>query len=268
MTPLSGAGSRLSERVVVDAVAAPRVVPFDAPWEWLAAGWRDLWRTPGPSLAYGAVFAGAAALMAIGFSQYRVHSLFLALAGAFMLVGPFLAVGLYEASRRTAAGQPVGLGDVARAPFSARGQLSFFGVLLMLAALAWLQIAFLLLMLFLGGSAIPPANEFVQLLIFTPRGLGLLIVGSIVGGLIALTVFAVSVVAVPMLLDRQVDAVSAGRASLAAVAANPKAMALWAALIVVMMAAGFATLLAGLVVAFPLTGHATWHAYQDIYGKR
>lgn len=246
----------------------PRRVPFDAPWNWLGAGWRDMWAISNVSLAYGAVFAAMAAVLGIGLWALGAHSVFLALIGGFMLIGPLFAVGLYEASQRLSHGQPVSLGDVALAGLRARGQLIFFGATLMLVFLIWMQLAFLLLMLFMGGQGMPPPETFVQVLLFTPRGLGLLIVGSIVGAVLAAIVFAISAVAVPLLLIEQVDAVTAARASVAAVVANPKPMMLWAALIVVMMAAGFVTLLAGFIIAFPLIGHATWHAYSDIYGDK
>ncbi len=252
--------------VVIDRLPAPRQVPLDAPWSWLAAGWRDMWAIPGTSLTYGAVFAGAAALLALTLWSVGAQSMFLALAGGFLLIGPLVAVGLYEASRRLAKGEVVRIGDVTSAGLGASGQLAFYGAVLLFVFMVWLQLAILLLMLFLGGTSPPPADQFVQALLFTPRGLGLLVAGSIVGGLIASLVFSMSVVAVPMLMRKQVDAVTAARASIAAVARNPKPMALWAALIVVIMGAGFVTLLAGLVVAFPLIGHATWHAYVDIYG--
>lgn len=247
----------------------PRRVPFDAPWAWLAAGWRDLWAMPNISLAYGAAFAIGALLMAIGLWALGAHSVFLALVGGFMLIGPLVAVGLYEASRQLQEGQSSArLSDVLLSGLKAQGQLIFFGATLMLVFLIWMQLAFLLMMLFMGGQGLPPPSTFVQVLLFTPRGLGLLIVGSLVGMALAAIVFAISAVAVPLLLVQQVDAVTAARASVAAVVQNPKPMALWAALIVVMMAAGFATLLAGFVLAFPLIGHATWHAYNDIYGDR
>lgn len=265
--PLSKSQSQMIETLAPAELPRPRNVPFDAPWNWLAAGWRDMWRTPATSLAYGALFALGALILAIGFARYQAHALFFALAGGFLLIGPFAAVGLYESSRRLAAEKSVSLGDMLRAAVSAPGQLSFFGVLLLLVALIWLRIAFLLLMLFLGTHVIPPPEEFMRVLLFTPHGLSLLVLGTIVGGALATLVFSGSVVAVPLLLDRQTDAITAGRASVAAVIANPAAMALWAALIVALMAAGFATLLIGLVVAFPLIGHATWHAYQDIYGS-
>ena len=239
---------------------------FDAPWNWLSAGWRDMWLVPEISLTYGAVFAGVAAALVGGLWLLEAQSLFLALASGFMLIGPLAAVGLYETSRRLARGETVGLGQVVAAGLAARGQLAFLGAVLLFAFMVWLQLAFLLLMLFFGGGGLPPPSAFMQTLLFTPRGLGLLIAGSAVGGLIAAFIFAISAVAVPMLLVHKTDAVSAARASLMAVIHNPKPMALWAGLIVVMMAAGFATLLVGFVLAFPLIGHATWHAYADVYG--
>lgn len=252
-------------RLVADAVPAPRRVPFDAPWVWLAAGWRDLWSAPHISLAYGLAFGAGAAVLCVGLLEIGALSLFLALAGGFLLVGPFFAVALYATSRRLSQGKDAVLGDVIWAWLDGRGQLGFFGAALLFIYLVWIQLALLLFMLFLGGAGLPPPSKFMHELLFTPQGLGLLVVGTIVGGVLASIVFAISALAVPMLLVRRVDAVTAARASLEAIRQNPKPMALWAALIVVIMAAGFATLLVGLVVAFPLIGHATWHAYVDIY---
>lgn len=257
-----------TQQVAVEAVPVPRQVAFDAPWEWLALGWRDMWAAPGVSLAYGAVFAALAALMLGGLWTVGAAGLFPALAGGFLLLGPLVAVGLYEASRRLARGDRPTLGLVAGAGWGAAGQLAFFGAMLLFAFMIWVQMAFILLMLFMGGAGLPPPSAFMHTLLFTPRGLGLLIVGTIVGGIIATVVFSISALAVPLLVGRRIDAVTAARASLDAVLRNPKPMALWAALIVVMMGAGFATLLVGLALAFPLIGHATWHAYLDIYGDK
>ncbi len=258
-------GRPTSSRMVSERLPAPRPIPIDAPWSWLAAGWRDLRAAPQISLAYGAVFAIVAAILGLGLWGLGAQSLFPALAGGFLLIGPLAAVGLYEASRRLAPGEAPSLRDVVSAGFVARGQLAFFGAILLFVFLAWLQFAFLLLMLFLGGSGLPPASAAMETLLQTTPGLGLLIVGSLVGGALAAFVFAMSVVAVPLLLVRQTDAVSAARASIACVLANPKPMALWAGLIAAIMATGFATMLVGLVIAFPWIGHATWHAYADIY---
>lgn len=262
--------SVLPDRAAQAAASAPRSrvvikrVPFDAPWAWLAAGWNDLWRVPHISLAYGAVFAVAAGGLLAVLMLARWQSLVPALAGGFLLLGPLLAVGLYETSRRLEAHQPVDFGDVVGAGLRAKGQIGFFGVGLLVIFLVWLELAFILLMLFLGGAGLPPPSEFVPRLLFTSSGLGLLVVGSLVGGVLAGTVYVVSVIAVPLLLVQRIDAVSAAAASVQAVRDNPKPMLLWAGLIAGFMVLGCATLFLGLVVAFPLIGHATWHAFRAV----
>ena len=243
---------------------ALRKVPFDAPYSWLAAGWRDMWRVPRVSLAYGAIFAIAGLLLSVGLTEVGLQSMILVLAAGFILVGPMIAAGLYETSRRLEKSEPVSLASTLRAGFLERGQLAYMGLLLMLIYLAWVEIALLLFMLFLGPQPMPPLEAFVPTLLLTPRGLGLLIVGTGAGMALAATVFAVSAVAVPLLMVERVDVVTAALTSISACRKNPKAMALWAALIAGAMLLGFVTLFFGLVIMFPLIGHATWHAFRDL----
>jgi uncharacterized membrane protein len=239
-------------------------VAFDAPWAWLAAGWRDLWSIPIISLFYGAIFAAVSAGLMFGLMIASLASLILALAGGFLLIGPIAAVGLYEISRRLEAGERVHLGVLLPSRPRVLGQLAFFGVILTFAYLVWVLLAFLLLMLFLGSRGLPPPSEFVPTLLFTAHGLGLLLMGTAVGAVCAALVFAISAISVPLLMMRRIDAVTAISGSLAAVRANPQPMALWAGLIAGFMALGLATMFAGLIVVFPLIGHATWHAYRDL----
>ena len=257
----------LTPEKVAALVPPPRQLPFDAPWEWLAAGWRDMWAMPAVSLTYGAIFAMVAGIVALGLWSVGAAALVPALVGGMLLTGPFVAVGLYEASRLQARGESPTIANVLMAAMRAPGQFALFGSFLLFAFMIWMQMALLLMMLFLGDSMLPSPDAFVHTLLFTPRGLMLLIVGTIVGALIATLVFAASAVGVALLLDKPVDAFTAARASVVAVASNPKPMALWAGLIVCMTAAGFATLLFGFVIAFPLIGHATWHAYAEVYGE-
>ncbi len=256
--------AQASSRDAAARAVLVRRVPFDAPWAWLAAGWRDMWTVPQVSLAYGAVFACVSAGLTAGLMVSGLESLVLALGGGFLLIGPIAAVGLYDTSRRLAGGEPVTLGDVSRSILSAPGQLGFFGAILAFAYFVWLELASLLFMLFLGSKPLPPASEFVPTLLFTPAGLGLLVVGTIVGAAIAALVFAISAVSVPLLTVRRIDAVTAMQTSLAAVRLNPQPMALWAGLIAGFMALGLATVFVGLVIVFPLIGHATWHAFRDL----
>lgn len=257
--------SRLGE---TDGKVAPditvRRVQFDQPWEWLAAGWSDLWTHPLLSLGYGLMFALAAIAMGIGATQVGAQSIILALFGGFLLVGPLVAVGLYEVSRRIETGQPVTLGSAIRRSFQPEGQLGFMGIVLFLIFVVWMQVAFLLFMLFTGGSAIPPQNEFVRMLLFTEHGLGLLFAGTMAGALLAFFTFSLSVVSVPLLMVKDVDVVTAISTSFHAVRRNPRPMILWAGLITGLVVVGILTFCAGLVVIFPLIGHATWHAFKDL----
>lgn len=254
----AGSLDRAAPAIVID------LVPFDAPWEWLAAGWRDMWAAPQVSLVYGALFALISAALAAGLLVGGLESLILALAGGFLLIGPVAAVGLYETSRRLERGESVTFGDILRCARTAPGQLGFFGAILAFAYIVWAEMASLLFMLFLSSQPLPPASEFVPTLLFTPRGLGLLVAGTMVGAMLAALVFSISAISVPLLTAQRIDAVTAISTSLTAVARNPKPMALWAALIAGFMALGLATLFVGLVLVFPLIGHATWHAYRAL----
>ena len=258
MSRLGGTDGRVAPNISV------RRVPFDQPWEWLAAGWRDMWTYPGVSLTYGLFFAASAVLMAIGTTHAGAQSIILALFGGFLLIGPLVAVGLYEVSRNIEADRPVTFIGVLKKSFQPEGQLGFMGVVLFLIFMVWMQIAFLLFMLFTGGNAIPPPSQFVQMLFFTEHGLGLLIFGTLAGAVLAFFTFSVSVVSVPLLMDKDIDVVTAISTSFHAVRRNPRPMILWAGLITGFVALGIMTMCAGLIVVFPLMGHATWHAYRDL----
>lgn len=246
-------------------VDAPRVrrIPLDAPWKWLAAGWRDIWRVPQVSLAYGAIFTAVSLVIVIGLYFAGALSLALPLAGGFLLLGPMFAVGLYESSRRIGEDENIALADMLRFGVKSPGQLAFMGVFLLIIYFIWLEIAFLLFMLFLGPQSLQLEN-IVPTLLFTGPGLGLLITGTAAGAVLALTVFAVTAVSIPLLMRRKVDAVTAAVTSIQTVAVNPPAMLLWAVLIAGMTAFAFVTLFVGLIIIFPLVGHATWHAYRDL----
>lgn len=247
-----------------DRTIVLRRVPSEAPWSWLAAGWRDLKRARWVSAAYGLFFALASAAITVGLWLTDSLQVLPPLAAGFMLVGPLLAVGLYEVSRRLEAGKPVTIEAAVLSITRSPVQIAFLGVLLMVLLLFWIRLAFLLFALFLGTGSAPPPEILVSQLLFTPEGLGLLVVGTLAGALLAFFAYAISVISVPLLLDRDVDAMSAIIASLRSVKLNWKPLLLWAWLIALITAAGIATLFVGLIVTFPLIGHATWHAYRDL----
>lgn len=261
---MSSSSEAAQERPALAGVSI-RDVPVEAPWDWIAAGWRDLWVHPQISFAYGAIFALLAVLLFVGITYAGLQSLILALAGGFMLIGPGIAVGLYEVSRRIETGEPASFFSVLAAGAKAPGQLSFLGAVLAFFYFVWLETALLLFMLFMGGNAsFPHASQFIPTLLFAPHGLGLLVVGTFVGAVLASAVYAISVVSVPLLLVRRIDAISAVYISLEAVVQNFRPMALWAVLIAAITGVGLVTCFVGLIVAFPLLGHATWHAFRDL----
>ncbi|HPT49386.1 MAG TPA: DUF2189 domain-containing protein [Accumulibacter sp.] len=239
----------------VHAVSATRIPA------WLVAGWRDLRANPIASLAYGLLFAIAGDLITI--FAWRNGHLFLAAVSGFFLVAPLLAGGLYEISRRHAAGQPstffVSLaGGRRNAP-----ALIALGLFLAFIGLAWERLSTALFLLL--APTIPP--DLLGLLAALPQSAefrDLLFIWLLSGGILALLVFAVTVVSVPLLLDRDVGLVVAMRTSLRAFDLNPKVMLSWAAVVVLLTVLGFATLFFGLIVLMPLLGHASWHAYRDL----
>ncbi|MGD1880595.1 MAG: DUF2189 domain-containing protein [Kiloniellaceae bacterium] len=244
-----------------------RRLELDRPWAWLAAGWADIKRAPGVSLTYGAIFTAISFAITAGVFFAGMEYLLFPLAAGFMLVGPMMAVGLYETSRRLETGQPVSLGSALFVATRSPMRLAFVGVTLMALLLIWMRAATLLLALFLGPAEFPPLADIVPTLLFTPEGLALLIVGTGAGAILAAAVFAISVISVPLLMDRDLDFATAVFTSLQAVARNPKPMLLWAWLVAMLTAIGLVTLYFGLILTFPLVGHATWHAYRETVGS-
>ncbi len=237
---------------------------MDAPWAWLDAGWEDLWTAPRISLAYGAVFAVFAYVIALQLTRFNALPLLLPLAFGFLLMGPVFAAGLYQISQLRERGEPVTFRSVVRAEWAGRTQLASFGMLLFLFYFFWMNTALLLFMLFFGSANFPPVNEFFSALLNTNHGLGLLLAGTAVGAVFAVVAYSISAIAVPLMFDRNVDAVTAMIASAKAVWKNLPAMALWAALIVLMTLVGLVLFFVGLAIAFPLIGHASWHAYKEL----
>ncbi len=240
-----------------------RVLTLDAPWAWLSQGWLDLWKAPGIGLVYGAVFSIICALSFLGMFRIQATSLMLVLAPGFLLLGPFLATGLYQASRRLALGEAPSSVFGLFSNIAAPGQIAFFGALLTIAFLAWMRIATLLFALFVHDEYTVIA-DFIQFLLTDPSGLTLSVVGTTIGAIIAFTIFSISAISIPLMVERDVDAISAIIVSVSAVRKNPGVMALWAGLIAILMVVGLATFSLGLIITFPLVGHATWHAYRDL----
>ena len=248
------------------AAAAPgfpevRAVDARAPWRWLTAGWQDLRAAPGPSLFYGVVLAAMGFLLTHSPGKGAVELAFLT---GFLIVGPFLLMGLYDISRRVRRGERVMLGPTLTAWRANAPAIGFYALILALLLAVWIRISIVVVALFFEGSA-PSVEALAKSALDSPDTLAFVAVYAAAGVGFALLVFATSVVSLPLLLDRpRTDTVTAMITSFNAVRKSFWPMLLWAAIVVALTAVGFATFYLGLVVALPLVGHATWHAYRDV----
>ncbi|NNG02657.1 MAG: DUF2189 domain-containing protein [Inquilinus sp.] len=240
-----------------------RRIDMDRPWAWLAAGWHDFRSAPMVCAGYGVIFALAGFILALLIWAYDVFYLVLPLTAGFMLMGPILAVGLYEISRRLEAGEPVSLGVALTAWRRNVSQIALMGLMLMLFLLGWIRIATLIFALFFADNPPRPDMMFIIDVFFSASSLPFLIVGTAVGGVLAALVFTFSVVSIPLLLDRDVDVITAVVTSTTVVRENFRPMMVWGWLIVLFVGAGLATAFVGLIVTVPIVGLATWHAYRD-----
>jgi uncharacterized membrane protein len=238
-----------------------RHLPARAALDWLAAGWRDLSRAPGSSLAYGAAVVALSWAVLWALAAWGLLYLALPALSGFLIVGPFLAIGLYEKSRRLARNEPP---TALRLPAGAVGQIAMAGLLLGLLVLFWLRAADLLYALFFGLQPFPGAAEAFRNTLTTPRGWALIATGLLVGGLFAAFAFAVSVFSFPKLVSTRRDALTAMGRSFALTAQNLAPMLAWGAIVTGGLILSVLTGLAGLIVIFPLLGHGTWHAWRAI----
>jgi len=241
-----------------------RQVATDRPWVWLTLGWQDLMAQKSVGLVYGGALAVLGWVLAWVMLQLGLAWAILRAVAGFFMLAPLAAAGLYEVSRRREQGLGTRL-DEAMAGFHRNGgQIALMGVVLLLINLVWVRIAGLLFALFFGLNFAPSLAELPLRMLQSEAFLPFIIIGTGFGALLAAGSFAVSVISIPMLVDRDVSVLEAVSVSLRVVRENPRAMALWAGLIVLFTGLALVPFFLGLVVAMPLIGHASWHAYRDL----
>ena len=243
------------------AHASPRVraLGFGAPARWLARGAADLRRHPGIALFYGLCFWGMAALLGAVFRHKPEYTL--SLVSGCVLVGPFLAMGLYDVSRRRERGEPVSLGASLTCWDRHLGSMGLLVLVLTVLELLWGRASLVVFAVFFDTGM--PSTASVLDAVFNPRNWPFVAAYTAVGGVFAALVFCTTAVSIPMILDRDTDAISAGLVSFRVVFGNPGVMVLWGATVALLTVASVWPWGAGLLVAGPLLGHATWHAYRD-----
>jgi len=231
------------------------------PFVWIGRGWRDLGRHRGASLGYGAL------IVALGWTLLifcATHPYFVAAAiTGFLLVGPAMSAGLCEMSRRYSLGESASFDDSLEGFKRNVTALSEFGLILAICAAIWFAISAVLLENVFHIAA-PSVSETVYRGFIDSANRSQVLAYVAVGGLLAVGVFAVSVVAIPLIIDQHATAAQAMRTSLRAALGNIPAMLVWSALILILTVIGYAPLLFGMLIVAPLLGHATWHAYREL----
>lgn len=227
------------------------------PLRWLRLGWSDFMRCPRIGLFYGlCFFAMGHALLAV----FRAAPAYvLALSAGFLLMGPFLCLGLFDASRALQNGRRPSLRASLVAWRPTQGTMAIFAGVLLILEMLWGR-ASLVVFAVTFNTMPSTANLLAQLL--NPENVAFLITYTLVGGVFAGLIFVTSVISIPMILDRQVDAISAGLTSIRACLQNPGVMLQWGALITLLVGLAMLPLFMGLLVVGPVVGHATWHAYR------
>ncbi|MES2914732.1 MAG: DUF2189 domain-containing protein [Pseudomonadota bacterium] len=230
--------------------------------ESLAAGWRDFRRAPVLGLVFSVVYVLGGWLIVWAMTATGQVWWTLPASAGFPILGPFIACGYYEISRRLEAGEPLDAGAIFGVIFRQKDrQIPAMAAVIVVYFLFWNFLSHMIFALFLGNAVM--TNVSSSLVVFTsPQGLMMLAFGTAVGAAFATLLFCLTVVSLPMLLDREVDFVTAMLTSFALVRENPRVMLGWGALIAVSLFLGMLPAFLGLFVVLPLFGHASWHLYR------
>lgn len=233
-----------------------------APWRWLALGWRDLRAHLGIALFYGICFWLMAVVLALVFRNKPQYVM--SIASGCLLIGPFMAMGLYEVSRRREAGLTPDLASSLTCWDTRLRSVGLLVLVLIVLELIWGRASLVVFAVFFNTGM--PSTTGVINAVFNPQNWEFIAVYLAVGGAFAGLVYAIAVVSIPMILDRDVDAISAAITSLQVVFENFGVMLLWGAMITALVALALLPWGLGLVLVGPWLGHASWHAYRGSVG--
>ncbi|MEQ1683878.1 MAG: DUF2189 domain-containing protein [Burkholderiaceae bacterium] len=232
-------------------------VGLTAPLRWLQLGWHDFMRAPVIGVFYGASFAAMGWMLLLLFRHAPAYTL--ALSAGFLLAGPFLCLGLYDVSRRLERAEMPRLAASLVVWRERTGTMAVFGALLLILEMLWARASLVVFALSFDGM---PDFRGSMLALLDPENLAFIVAYLAVGGLFAGIIFAIAVVAMPMILDRQTDAITAGLTSLRLCLTQPAVMLCWGAVITLLVVLAMLPGFAGLLIVAPVLGHASWHAYR------
>ena len=243
------------------APAVRRITPADLSWA-LARGWDDFNAKRGEILMLALIYPVVGLLAFLTVGDADALALAFPLAAGLSLMGPAVAAGFYEIARRRERGETATWFHFFD-PWRGRAAVPLAVMTVGLAAifLLWVAAAALIYAALFYGQPRPGLAGFLQQVFTTPRGWALIAIGNVVGAVFAAVVLSVSAIAFPMLVDREVDPLTAVETSLRATAASPAVFLRWGATVGALLAVGSLPLFVGLAVVLPVLGYATWHLY-------
>lgn len=231
----------------------------------LRLGWEDFRAETGFGLFFGAFYAFGGMILWLLLTEWDLPYVMIPLGLGFPLIGPFIAVGLYEVSRQRQRGEKLRWGHVLGVMLEQRKrELGWMAFVTLFIFWIWFYQARTLMVLFLQKMSFSSTEQFFDIVFSTTEGIAFLMVGTGVGAILALVLFSSTVVAIPLLLERDRDFVTALITSWNAVRMNPQCMIAWGLIVTAAVMAGMLTAFLGLIVVLPVLGHATWHLYQRL----
>lgn len=232
--------------------------------EALGRGLRDFQALPLFGLFFGGLYAAGGILIVLTATALGMSYLSYPLAAGFALIGPFVAIGLYEVSRRREAGQPVTWSDLWQTMRN-RSEIGWMAFVTLFIFIMWMYQVRFLTALFLGlNASFSSLQQFLTMVLTTNEGLVFLLIGNVIGAVLAAILFSLTVVSFPLLLERDLDFITAMITSVRSVATSPVPMLGWAAVITMLMVIAALPFFLGLVIVLPVLGHTTWHLYRRI----
>jgi uncharacterized membrane protein len=235
-----------------------RPLGFADPFRWLARGWQDLLKHPGIALFYGLCFWGMAQVLTLVFKHKPEYTL--SLVSGCLLVGPFLAMGLYEVSRKRERGEMPDLATSLMCWDQHIRSMAMLVLALLVLELLWGRVSLVVFAVFFNTGM--PSTTGVIEAVFNPNNIEFIVAYLVVGGVFASLVYGLSVVSIPMILDLDTDAITAVLTSIRVVFSHLGVMLLWGFLLSVLVLAALWPWALGIILVGPWLGHASWHAYR------
>jgi len=244
-------------------IPALKPVSMDDIWACLRAGRQDFFKAPMYGLFFGGIYAAGGLLIFAALTVLDMNWMIIPVAVGFPLVGPFVAVGLYEVSRRLREGEPLVWGEILGVVFrQSKRQLGWMAFIILFIFWIWIYQVRLMLAIFLSSENFSNLGHFIEVLFTTANGIGFLIVGTGVGAVLAFVLFSSTVISMPLLLDKELDFVTAMVLSFKTVLNNLVPMVTWGVVVTALAIIAMVPAFVGMIVILPILGHATWHLYE------